>query len=629
MKRKQLFITLFLACCVAMQAKEYHVSIKGNDANEGTEKAPFRTIGKAAEYAFPGDIITVHAGTYREWVNPPRGGESDDKRIVYRAAPGEKVEIKGSERITNWTKEKNGVWKVTIPNTFFGDYNPYIDLIYGDWFEGMGREHHTGEVFLNNKSLYEKETLDKVQTPVPNEKSKDKEGSTYTWYCENDGVNTTIWANFHTYDPNKELVEISTRPTCFYPEKPGIDYLTIQGFHISQAATQWGAPTAEQIGMIATHWNKGWIIENNIISNSKCSGITLGKERKTGHNVWLNDTSLDGSLHYIEVTFNTIRNGWNKENIGSHIVRNNEISHCEQTGICGSMGAAFSLIENNHIHDIWVKRQFTGAEIGGIKFHAAVDTRIIHNRIHNAGRALWLDWMTQGTRVSGNLFYDNDMEDLFLEVNHGPFLVDNNIFASRRSILEQSQGGAYVHNLIAGDIYRYVEHGRYTPYFLPHSTEVAGLSIIPGGDDRYINNLFATVLPANEKDSKRKYGLADYNKTVYPMMVDGNVYYNGALPFEGEKNKVVLPDFKPDVKVEETADGVYLSLSVQGLDDLQTSRVTTGRLGKAKLPRQAYEQPDGSPIDIATDYLGNVRSNQPKPGPLESIKDGAIRIKVW
>ena len=43
---------------------------KGNDANEGTEKAPFRTIGKAAEYAFPGDVITVHAGTYREWINP-------------------------------------------------------------------------------------------------------------------------------------------------------------------------------------------------------------------------------------------------------------------------------------------------------------------------------------------------------------------------------------------------------------------------------------------------------------------------------------------------------------------------------------------------------------------------------
>ena len=86
--------------------------------------------------------------------------------------------------------------------------------------------------------------------------------------------------------------------------------------------------------------------------------------------------SLDGSLHYIEVTFRTLRNGWSKENIGSHIVRNNEIFNCEQTGMCGSMGAAFSVIENNHIYNIWTKRQFDGAEIAGIKFHAAIDTKI-------------------------------------------------------------------------------------------------------------------------------------------------------------------------------------------------------------------------------------------------------------
>lgn len=629
MKIKQLLFTALLLFSLAIQAKEYHVSVKGSDTNPGTEKAPFRTIGKAASQAYPGDVITVHAGTYREWVNPPRGGQSDEKRIVYRVAPGEKAEIKGSERITGWVKEKDGVWKVTLPHSFFGDYNPYIDLISGDWFTDNGRIHHTGEVFLNNKSLYEKEAVEKVFRPEPNEKGKDSEGSQYTWYCENDGANTIIWANFHQYDPNKEQVEISTRRTCFYPEKPGIDYLTISGFDISQAATQWGAPTAEQIGMVATHWNKGWIIENNVISNSKCSGITLGKERSTGHNVWLNDKSIDGSLHYIEVTFNTIRHGWNKANIGSHTVRNNTIFNCEQTGICGSMGAAFSTIENNHIYDIWVKRQFNGAEIGGIKFHAAVDTQIRRNRIHHAGRGVWLDWMTQGTRVSGNLFYDNDLQDIFLEVNHGPFLIDNNILVSRQSILEQSQGGAYVHNLIAGDIRRYVEHGRYTPYFQPHSTEVAGLSIIPGGDNRYLNNLFAIVLPDNEADNKRKYGLADYNKTAYPMMVDGNIYYNGALPFEGEKNTVVQPDFNPNVKIEETPDGVYLSFSAQGLNQLQTARVNTERLGQAKLPRQAFEQPDGSPIEVATDYLGHARADQPKPGPFESVKDGEIRIKVW
>ena len=131
--------------------------------------------------------------------------------------------------------------------------------------------------------------------------------------------------------------------------------------------------------MIATHWNKGWIIENNVIHDSKCSGITLGKERGTGHNVWSADAenvNRDGNIHYIEVLFRVLRNGWNKENIGSHIVRNNTIFNCEQTGMCGSMGAAFSTIENNHIYNIWTKRQFSGAEIGGIKFHAAVDTKI-------------------------------------------------------------------------------------------------------------------------------------------------------------------------------------------------------------------------------------------------------------
>ncbi|MDR1593273.1 MAG: right-handed parallel beta-helix repeat-containing protein, partial [Prevotellaceae bacterium] len=459
MKRINILLLLLVVGRLAY-GREYHVSMKGNDANQGTEAMPFKTVGRAALVAYPGDVITVHAGTYRECINPPRGGADEDTRIVYRAAPGERVEIKGSEVVNTWTKEAGGVWKVILPNSFFGDYNPYADLIYGDWFDGCGRIHHTGEVFLNNKSLYEKETLDKVRNPEIHPGSKEPEASKYVWYCESDAENTTIWANFHQYNPNKELVEISVRRACFYPEKQGINYLTVDGFHISEAASQWAAPTAEQIGMIGTHWNKGWIIENNVISNAKCSGITLGKERCTGHNVWLNDMSIDGSLHYIEVTFRTIRNGWNKENIGSHIIRNNEIFACEQTGICGSMGAAFSIVENNYIHDIWVKRQFDGAEIAGIKFHAAIDTQIRNNRICRVGRGMWLDWMAQGTRISHNLAYENDLEDIFFEVDHGPFLVDNNIFASPVSVWEMSQGGAYVHNLIAGIVRPSQEKGR-------------------------------------------------------------------------------------------------------------------------------------------------------------------------
>ena len=78
-------------------AHEFHVATNGSDANFGAKKSPLRTIQRAAELAQPGDVITVHAGIYRERVNPPRGGISDEKRITYQAAPGEKVVITGSE----------------------------------------------------------------------------------------------------------------------------------------------------------------------------------------------------------------------------------------------------------------------------------------------------------------------------------------------------------------------------------------------------------------------------------------------------------------------------------------------------------------------------------------------------
>jgi hypothetical protein len=39
-------------------------------------------------------------------------------------------------------------------------------------------------------------------------------------------------------------------------------------------------------------------------------------------------------------------------------------------------------------------------------------------------------------------FSDNDAQDLFVEVSHGPFLVDNNLFLSKVSQRSLSQGGA-------------------------------------------------------------------------------------------------------------------------------------------------------------------------------------------
>jgi hypothetical protein len=74
-------------------AKECHLSVNGTEAGDGSAGNPFRNIQAAADIAQPGDVIPEHEGLHRERLNPPGGGESDFKRIVYRAARGKKVEI--------------------------------------------------------------------------------------------------------------------------------------------------------------------------------------------------------------------------------------------------------------------------------------------------------------------------------------------------------------------------------------------------------------------------------------------------------------------------------------------------------------------------------------------------------
>jgi alpha-N-arabinofuranosidase len=605
MRKAASLLSPLFGLAIITYAAEIHVATTGSDSNRGTATAPLRTIGRAADLAQPGDIITVHEGVYRERVNPPRGGESDARRITYQPAPGEKVEIRGSEVIKNWVKVQEDAWKVTLPSSFFGSFNPYGDLIRGDWFDPKGREHHTGAVYLNGEWLAEAARLDEVLKPV---------GATPLWFGRVNKEETTIWAQFKSVDPNEQLVEINVRRTVFYPDKTGINYLTVRGFIMRHAATPWAPPTAEQVGLIGTHWSKGWIIENNVISHSVCSGVSLGK-----YGDEFDNTSRDTAEGYIKTIERALRSGWNKESIGHHIVRNNTISHCEQAGIVGSLGPAFSIVTGNTIHDIHVRQLFTGAEMAGIKFHAAVDVEISRNHIYRTTRGLWLDWMAQGTRVTANLFHENQSEDLFVEVDHGPFLVDNNVFLSPTTLLSVSQGGAYVHNLIAGAVRIVPFDARQTPFLKAHSTEVAGMHDNPFGDDRYINNVL--VGPAD---------LSPYDAAPLPVSMGGNIFLKGAKPSRHEKEPVVRADFDPRLKLVEKPAGFTLELV---FDKSWTERirrlVTTEGLGKAAISGAAYEGPDGAPVRITTDYFGRSRNeSNPTPGPLESPGSGPLTLKI-
>jgi len=404
-----------------VMAREIYVAMNGNDKAEGTAKQPLRTINKAAQVAKPGDTVIVHKGEYREWVRPQEGGLGDHARITYQAAKGEKVVIKGSEAIKEWTNVEGNIWKTVVPNEMFGDYNPYAEELVGDWLIYPEDYHlHLGDVYMNGKSFYEARTLEDVKKAVKREKQVrpyprwtkreesllHPEDSIYQWYAEVENDNTIIYANFQKADPNKELVEINVRKCCFYPDKTGVNYITVRGFEMVQAASPWTPPTADQPGLLGPNWSKGWIIEDNIIHDAKCSGISIGKEASTGHNQCTRTSRKPGYQYQMEAVFHALKIGWSKERIGSHIIRNNTIYDCGQNGIVGHMGSAFCEIYGNHIYNIAVKHEYYGYEIAGIKLHAAIDVQIRNNNIHNCTLGIWLDWQAQGARVSKNLFYD-------------------------------------------------------------------------------------------------------------------------------------------------------------------------------------------------------------------------------
>ena len=644
--------------------REYHVAKNGSDDGRGTKEEPFLTISKAAKEALPGDTVIVHEGVYREWVKPARGGRSDIERIVYTAAKGEKAVIKGSERITGWENTEGSVWKVTLGNTFFGDYNPFAEALGGDWLiDPDDNSVHAGDVYLNGKSFYEAKSLEEVACPKRREFGTNPpwtkhpepllhpEDSIYQWFASVGERDTVIYANFHGKNPNEELTEISVRKCCFYPEKTGVNYITLRGFEIAQAACPWAPPTADQPGMVGPNWAKGWVIEGNIIHDAKCCGISLGKEASTGHNLCTRTRRKPGYQYQMEAVFLGRQIGWGRERVGSHTVRDNEIYDCGQNGIVGHMGCAFSRIEDNHIYNIAVKHEFFGYEIAGIKLHAAIDVQISHNHIHNCTLGTWLDWQAQGTRVSRNLYYAND-RDLMVEVTHGPYLVDNNIFASQYNFDNVAQGGAYIHNLCCGSMRREPVHDRATPYHFAHSTEVAGVALVYGADDRIYQNIF---LKGSERYTEQSmYGTEGYQghpasleeysgivsslgnedheqfaKVPQPAYINDNAYFVGAEPYDREKSHYV-GGTDPNVRIREDGRNVYLEMDVEDeFLQMQTGRYGTKDLGTPRITEALYENPDGTPIVFDTDYFGIPRGEGVWIGPFGELKAGKNRLKVW
>ena len=657
----------------------YYVDVNAPKNGDGSKKRPFRQISEAAKVACAGDEVVVMPGIYREWVNPVHAG-TEEAPIVYRSEKPLGAVITGAELLTGWTLYEGTVWTASVENGIFGSYHPYTEYVCGDWYFAP-KIRHTGSVYLNDRMMYEAASLEACLAGEADPGSWVPEESRYQWFSRQEGTKTVFFANFLGKDPNAEKVEISVRRNCFMPDRTGVDYITVSGFLITKAATTWAPPAAYQDGMIGPHWSKGWVIEDCEICNSRCCGISLGKYLDPENDMYFyrkhvksptqmeRDAVCRGQYH-----------GWLKEKIGHHIIRRCNIHHCEQTGIVGRMGGVFSTIEDCHIHHICNSQQLGGAETAGIKLHAAIDVTIRRNHIHHCIMGVWCDWQAQGTRISQNLLHDNMRPegavpvqgamfstDVFIEVGHGPTLIDNNLLLSKVSVTIPSEGIACLHNLILGS-FSLINSGvdsivngqrepRYTPYHIRHRTEVAGFMTILHGDDRIYNNIFVQQYPVTmpektpadadyegvgtapfdifptweewishfQMDQDPDMGaLAQYHFGHLPVWVDGNAYFNGASVCRHEKHFLKEENRKVSVELD-CADGAC-SLKTglfTLLDDFRDGIHCSETLGYAFEPEQRFEAPDGTDIVFDQDYFGNHRSCDTIPGPFASVESAA------
>ncbi len=582
-----LMLLISIGFAMAVLAKTYYVDGNyGRIRNTGTFAAPFKTIQQAARILIAGDTCYVRGAIYRELVQFVNSGTSESKRIVYKAYRGETPIVCGSERVTAWINEGGNVYKARISNNLFGINNPFSTNLYdpNGWLL-YGANYHLGAVYINGESYSEK--LNKA----------DLMGNYKSFYTTVSNLTTTIWINYAGgSNPNTDTSEISVRPMVIKPTYRGkCNYITLDGLTIRHGSTNWSSNEGVFSGMIDINAGGWWTIENCHISDGRTCGVQAGMS--TGH----------------------------------HIVRNNIIERFGQAGLVGNNGGWFaSLVQDNIFQDINIKHEFGGAETAAFKSHNTVDLTIKNNifrriNVYDSawGFAIWLDWRTQGNRITGNIFSDlKTTAAIEIECSHGPTLIDNNIFVlstdSAIAIKHNSSNTIIAHNLfINGTNGHYTTNVNYIEWYKPHTMSTSGGDSVGIVNDKMYNNIF---IGSNNQIPYRPGYLCNNNS--YLQRAKQSVW--------GDANSHVNIKYNANVDVQNNENSTEVSFYVDdGTSSLICPLISNAFIGICAPTIQGMEYHDGSPVSINIDIEGKSRNgSNPKVGPMENLHSGINRIML-
>jgi hypothetical protein len=393
--------------------RTYHVSQNNplaSDENDGTEAHPFRTINHAAQVVKAGERVWIHAGIYRELVQPRLSGEDQDRMIAYEAAPGEQVIVRGSRVVTTkWELSvdpnrppraadevdqnvmlgfpayifSKQLWMTTLPDSMFeGGYFPLrmpniteAEFKGMDWaLKWMGRFPYVlprGMLFQDGRRMVQMAAYeDLVRLPGSFWVAPDRK--------------TVHIHPFGNANPNGRLFEAAVQPYLIQPQTSGVNFIRISGLTLEHCANGFRGAA------LGTRGGNHWIIEGNTLRQVNAVGMDPGS--------------------------------------GYNIIRRNRISDCGTAGMHGS--GAQALVEDNEVVDCgWQDAEFHW-EVAGIKLFGCRGALVRHNHVARilGGDGIWLDWGNQNSRITGNVLHDITTVQGALYVEASPIanMVDHN-----------------------------------------------------------------------------------------------------------------------------------------------------------------------------------------------------------
>ncbi len=419
---------IVLGFAASAEAREWFVAASNpaaDDSGDGSVEHPLRTINAAAQLAQPGDVVTVGAGIYREWISPARGG-TEEAPIVYRSVPAHAAIVRGTEPFDGqWqaVPDDKGVFIAKLPTESFLFDNPFARPKPG---EGNVVPRKTddipkparGMVFIKDAVLPQVMTRDELlKTP----------GS---WLVSDDPGELRV----HFRDgapPAPGAMEITTRDRLFAPHRRGLGYIQVEGFVFERCATRRGWP---QLGALSTRSGNHWVIRNNIVRNNNAKGIDCGSE------VWRPELLLDTEP---EERRNMLG--------GHHLLEGNVVSDNGQCGIAAWNTQSVRIIGNIATGNgslAVTENFFTDAESAGIKVHGFRHGSIEGNLvIDNPAFGIWLDNGFPDARVTRNVCVANRGAGIFVELGFGPVLVDHNLSIANTRLAAAFLGdGIYTHD---------------------------------------------------------------------------------------------------------------------------------------------------------------------------------------